>query len=653
MTGATERAVRSVAAGAGPSGAARLKAAYFLAGAAGWAGLYSRSGRGKLLERLLAPHLNGLSVSAGAIGGYMKQLDRRFEGFGEDMSELSMVSRSLVDQCTSLLELSVGTGETQALARDALGLLEEPLRFLTGQAESMVVQQRELEECRALIDEVLCAGARLSEAVAPLRYIRTMFLTESARLDESIQAMFNALTEQMRGLQERVESAFESNYSSLRETQQTRLRVSETLRARSKLLSEGGAASGLNVARSRETLIESLSRNEGKTVELTEVARGIEAYVHTMVVSMQVHDIVNQKLDHVRAALGGLRELASRMRGSDGRQTALLLVTLNRMAGIQEAQLEGAAEELRHSAVNFGAACSQVVVKVEDLDQRCLQLREFDEITASADGMIEVLVHSIGEVRRLAAEEREVISGVLERVKGMGEQAAPLGQGMVEVAEQMRRIAVNTQVYAIQMGNGTGLEALSAESVQVAARVAGVSSDVVAALGRLNALLVELSSALEERQRTAAGIEAAMSSRGSELEAALHATRDRMLALLLEVGDSMGRARAIGSRVQGHVHAEELFSGGMAQAMQSVRSFASMCGWLIEQLGLSDVEPDAALLTDRYTMQSERRIHAQAGDRKGPAGEAAAGLERGREAGQGAATVTAASDDLGDNIELF
>jgi len=294
-----------------------------------------------------------------------------------------------------------------------------------------------------------------------------------------------------------------------------------------------------------------------------------------------------------------------------------------------------------------------VVVKVEDLDQRCLQLKEFDEITASADGMIEVLVHSIGEVRRLAAEEREVIRGVLERVRWMGEQAAPLGRGMVEVAEQMRRIAVNTQVYAIQMGNGTGLEALSAESVQVAARVAGVSSDVVAALARLNTLLVDLSAALEDRQETAARIEAAMNGRGCELEAALHATRDRMIGLLLEVGNSMEQARGIGSRVQAHVHAEEMFTGGITEALGAVRSFAATCGWLIEQLGMNDVAPDASLLTDRYTMQSERRIHAQAAGKEGTSGGAAGGGGQGGEGRLGAAPLSAIGEDPGDNIELF
>lgn len=245
MTGVTHRTAQEEASGAAwPMSAARLKAAYFLAGASVWAGQHARYGRGTLLERLLAPHLSELAAAGGAIGGYMKQLEGRFHGFGEDMGELSTASRRLVDQCTSLLELSVGTGETHALARSALELLEEPLRFLTGQAESIEVQERELDECGAAIREVLCADARLSEAVAPLRYIRTMFRTESARLDEGIQAMFNALTDQMRALQERVEGAFGSNYSSLRETQETRLRVSRTLRERSQLLSEGGAASG-------------------------------------------------------------------------------------------------------------------------------------------------------------------------------------------------------------------------------------------------------------------------------------------------------------------------------------------------------------------------------------------------------------------------
>lgn len=110
------------------------------------------------------------------------------------------------------------------------------------------------------------------------------------------------------------------------------------------------------------------------------------------------------------------------------------------------------------------------------------------------NGMIEVLVHSIGEVRRLAAEEGEVISGVLERVKGMGEQAAPLGQGMVEVAEQMRRIAVNTQVYAIQMGNDGAGGVVGRERACGGAGGRGELGCGGGAVARLDTLLVDLSS---------------------------------------------------------------------------------------------------------------------------------------------------------------
>ena len=144
-----------------------------------------------------------------------------------------------------------------------------------------------------------------------------------------------------------------------------------------------------------------------------------------------------------------------------------------------------------------------------------------------------------------------------------------------------------------------------------------------------------------------------MNGRGSELEAALHATRDRMLGLLLEVGHTMEQARAIGSRVQAHVQADEMFTGGIAEALRAAQAFASTCGWLIQQLGMAEVAPDASLLTDRYTMQSERRIHAQAAAKQGPSGTAAKVERWGREEPPGAAPDSAASDDLGDNVELF
>jgi len=216
----------------------------------------------------------------------------------------------------------------------------------------------------------------------------------------------------------------------------------------------------------------------------------------------------------------------------------------------------------------------------------------------------------------------------------------------------MRRIAVNTQVYAIQMGNGTGLEALAAESVQVAARVAEVSSDVVAALGKLNSLLLDLTGALQTRRDAAEAIESTMNGEGSDLEASLHAMRDRMISLLLEIGGSMERARGIGSRVRSHVEAKEQSTGGIADALDAVQAFEAACGWLIQQLGLQEVAAEGTLPQDQYTMRSEREIHARVARPNRPP-EARATSPDSQASPPAGAVQVPGNNDLGDNVELF
>ena len=597
------------------------------------------SSRAALMARALAPATSALAGSSNGIGRHMREIESGFLKFGSDMTELTTHSRNLVDQCTSLLELSIGTGDTQEQAQQVVALLAEPLEFLKSAGASTHDRESELDSCHRAIQTVLDADHRLAEAVAPLRYIRTMFRTESARLDESIQAMFNALTEQMRELQERVEGAFESNYASLRTTQTTLAGVSATLRERSAMLENSGAASGATVAQSQDALVESLRRNEGRTIQLTDVARGIESWVQGMVVAMQTQDIVNQKLQHVQKAIGCVEEVYRRLSSASGAEAPSLLVTLRQLARLEEAQLDSASADLRASAEEFRSSCGQVLIKVEELDQRCLLLNEFDEITASANGMVEVLLESIDEVRSLSETERDIVAGLLEKVHRMGELAAPLGKGITDVAEQMRRIALNTQIYAIQMGVGTGLEALSAESVEVAARVAGVSVEVVASLDELNRLLAAVTRSLEARLDAASRIAQSMSTEGAALQRALHATRDRILQLLLEIGASMRQCKSIGSRIQTHIDAETLVAGGISEARHALTHLGAACDNMIAFTGSAEALPDSELLARNYTMSAERDVH-----RRIVHGEPGADMPP---------SPRQPDHGLGDNVELF
>jgi hypothetical protein len=135
------------------------------------------------------------------------------------------------------------------------------------------------------------------------------------------------------------------------------------------------------------------------------------------------------------------------------------------------------------------------------------------------------------------------------------------------------------------------------------------------------------------------------------LENSLHATRDRMITLLLDIGDSMERARSIGTGVQSHIQAEDMFSGGMTKALHAVRAFEVSCGWLLHHLGMEGAEADHSLLPDRYTMVSEREIHARV---TAASASEAASPQRARHGAHSAAPAPAPpEDDLGDNVELF
>jgi hypothetical protein len=199
----------------------------------------------------------------------------------------------------------------------------------------------------------------------------------------------------------------------------------------------------------------------------------------------------------------------------------------------------------------------------------------------------------------------------------------------------MRLIALNAQVRALQIDQGTGLEILAARTAAISGEISRISDQVAQDLAELRDDTQECLTMLDEfRTRgTTQQSELTLNSPGSEQR--LHRLRDQALAVMATIGDT---ATAI-----------------HASALSSQQDMAPLAGWRESLSRVHDLlqdhvtaighEPESAPCektkrkleqhATRYTMRSERQVHAT-----------------GQEASAGEGTLTGQAAD-GSDFEFF
>jgi len=396
-------------------------------------------------------------------------------------------------------------------------------------------------------------------------------------------------------------------------------------------------------ARQHDQVIEILDRTRSSLQALTEIntrcassvaavsAVSYEVYrsIGDVVMSMQAHDIVRQQIEHVEESLAEVRQgLAVGSAGADA------------AACICELQIA----QLRHASSELDTAVRTIIDSLREV------ARKQSGLSAQTSSMAGVADQAGGSFFTGMEKDISVVSdALLESSKvnralcvAMGTVAETVGEiaafvGDIEkIGEEIKLIALNAQIKSAYTGDEGAALGVLAEAIQrlsidaidhtgavsatlqaiiavtdslnegVCVETSGLESEVRGMVDRLSGLLHTLRQVNDTLQRSLRKMDDAVSLLSSDIEQVTSGiTVHRQVAQVLEAA------------IQG-------LAGVVAEAR--IMAPASATAGNLEQLA------------QRYTMQSERRIHESLG------GGPAAG---------GHAPAPAYDDDLGGNVELF
>jgi hypothetical protein len=570
-----------------------------------------------------------LAAVSTQLGAYLADSEEVFLDAGERLSGLQARAQRLVEAAGRSAALAAHTEAADPVASLEAGLddlrrcLAESRRVLGASTRGLVGVLRGIDELTGFRPEFQRAGVTLWTLAISTRI-------ENARGEGG--GGFETVVADVRRLGAQIEPKFEavlSRVQVLRGTAAGALsRAQMFLDREAGKLVEHVDATSASVAALRAT--RSSADGVGRRAAITtDVVAG---EVTGILTTLQMHDIARQMIEHVRAELDGLAD------GAGPAEVAAL-------ATLEASQLGRARETLTSALGDIAARLGRISSAGRALGAEAERMAELREGTSLFDRVDEGIARSAEALREQLSRERFTTSAIC-RVSASMIEVATFAREIEVIGSEVKLIALNAQVQAEKAGDtgralavlARAVRELSVDVEQQTSKVAAVMARISDEAGRLGAeQALEASQAAASEHivaDTSALLESLHRQHRGLLDGIESAARDGA-DLEAEVG-AISRALAEdGERAEGLRELEDALVavGEAARALAGPADAAALAGRL-----------HAA--TERYTMEHERAVHRSVA-------QGASAADRAAPQAPKATPSPAASQGLGDNVELF
>jgi len=529
------------------------------------------------------------------------ELEKAFLKTGIAVEKLAHEGGAFVQKSEKFVDCATGRSSGAQLFMDAMPVIERPLNFLSdGHAKTQLILDR-LKQDNQRIDELINFQSDLQRTIGPLKYIQTLFKIESAPLGGEVQAMFGSLTREIEALHNQISELFTTRFLELRTLQMTLNQVIRELQDHTNTLHGSVSNEKAQIEKSLAQMHTELSANQSHESHIGQVSKQINGEVQKVVVSLQYQDIINQKLQHT---FQGIEQLEKSIDAGEN------WVVVGRLCKLEAKQLQLVREELENAEKNIRSGVSAALNHLLSADKDCLTLADFNQLTTSADGMVQVMLDALATLRKEMTATVASAAKAYEQLRPMGGLASDLTFVVRDLSVRIHLIGLNAQIQAAQVGNGVALEALSARTSEISRATTQISEEVARKLDRLVVDLGEDVKSLEQLRSEVVQQQGILESEGTSIEHELHKMRDGTLALLEDIDGLIVGIRNRSEEILGDLNYTETSSSIIENLEAELLKAADEAGATGGEL---DAEARALLAkTHRgYTMSSERKVFSE------------------------------------------
>ena len=566
----------------------------------------------KRLQRDLPPHFTQVRAAGENVDRAMKEIEERFLHIGTTLEAITTTGQDLVSHCESLIALALGQGGGEIMIDDAAQHIWRAVEFVENNDRNMEQLILQLTNSNERIRQTLATEQTLVRTLAPLNFVKTLFRVESASLSPDVQDMFYALAREIDRIRLRVEGGFREKFQLIREIQVILSKAIAHLIAEQSIAKQSVAGLRQHMTDSLAAMKGSYEKNRDRDTRLSGVSQAVNNETSRVVMSLQFQDILTQRLQHSHKVL---EEMAERFTAIpvERAEACQSLRFIEQSGRIVFAQLAGMKEELAKAGATIGEGLAQITCQMEALDGNCLALRDLDSVTTGVDGAVQILLDSLDSVRNLVQAADLHAMEAHQTIQPIGGMTTNFTGFMRELSLEIQLIGLNAEVQAAHVGQGTGLEVLSAHTSSISRETSELSEALAKDLDTLTSGLDQVVAGFQEIRDENAVFSKELEQDFVKDEAALHDYRNTSLQVLRHISELLpkmnAQTRSALDQVDFPAVASEPLTAlqtAITELSDAAQVAANLAGVRVETKGLTDHH------LGRYTMRSEVDIHQKA-----------------------------------------
>ena len=531
--------------------------------------------------------------------GQSKQLEDKFLATTGSLMELEAEGGKFVKESERLVNLATGRADGSEIFLRTICVLDPPHQFLNNSHEQLSRLLCRLKEDNQRITNLVNGRDELERTMAPLKYIQTSFRIEAAPLGEEVQVMFLGLTQEIEKLHTQVRELFATKYEELLQIQRTISEVIKSLQTQTDNVWRDISQEKKQIDSTLTNLQRELMDNQKRESSIANLSGHLAQDIQKIVVGLQFQDIISQRLQHTVKDLSQIRE---RFDGSDEG-----IAFMARACRLEAEQIKSVRQDLGKAEHTVKHGIEDLLAQIAEADQNCVSLKEFENLTTSANGMVQVLLDVLKAVEKQVGITVIGCDQAYETLRPIGSAASDLTQEVKELSQRIHLIGLNAQVQASQVENGMGLEVLSARTSEISRDTNRISENMANQLDQLVAGLAESLRELEILHNSASEQKQALDTQGAKCENELHGLRDDALTALGVVSELLDGIRQQGQAVLSTATYVSTADHALADLQAKLEAVTAKSTSVLGKDKIFDDKLISEIRND-YTMASERAV---------------------------------------------
>lgn len=548
-----------------------------------------------------------------SLGQLAAAMESEFLELGSLLRKIMLLSREVRQHTDKIMASASATDEDFAI-QFAFQLLKK--------AEDLVQASREqhdrvfsvFQNMQSDLIQVSKAGESLMDALAPLSTTNVQFRIQAAVFDDATRRQFFGLADSIASIIKEVKTAVSQSFEDLERTGQSTGELISQL---------AGMASGqhgeterlLSESRDHLSSVNDALRNSGQLAQtVAQAGSRISGGVSQAIVALQCQDMAQQKFQHIAAAIDDMvahLDSAFAVCNSDsdlpaGRERDCRIF-LASAARIQRSQLDTVFTQLDQAAGQISMGLNQVDAEAKVLSQHAVH---------SGSSMLD------GQVIGRAIKSIHSVLGVIEKAVDGIRRATSLVQQLkstfsdtttqtVELAKSLRLVALNAQIFAIQVDKGSALEVVARNTRSIAGEAMQQLHEISSRINVLVNSVVDLEQRLSDYCQLADLERGVLSAEADEAEDKLHSLEQQLHGAVSEIEPLERGLSETFIRAAQCIGFPKLIAESRSRTTGFFENLVSQYAEPGDD-GTSEIQGKVQELKRHYTMENERTVHDSA-----------------------------------------